>query len=155
MNHQQLKHHPPSLNHQLTITYKTTIKLPISHQSTIIETEHLPSLNHPFSPPMKHQLTAINQQFPSWHHLPTTGPPHPPGDVTPPMAITTHGDPPGAPRTSLRALYVLIDARHGFKWTDHEWLTELGSAGPMKQAPQPLGPWAPGKLVEVEDTSGL
>ena len=37
-------------------------------------------------------------------------------------------------RTSLRALYVLVDARHGFKWTDHEWLTELGSAGPMKQA---------------------
>lgn len=36
-------------------------------------------------------------------------------------------------RTSLRALYVLVDARHGFKWTDHEWLTELGSAGPMKQ----------------------
>eukprot|EP00439_Symbiodinium_sp_Y106_P025463 s6988_g3.t1 len=36
-------------------------------------------------------------------------------------------------RTSLRGLYVLIDARHGFKWSDHEWLSELGSAGPMKQ----------------------
>ncbi|CAJ1453999.1 unnamed protein product, partial [Effrenium voratum] len=36
-------------------------------------------------------------------------------------------------RTSLQALYVLVDARHGFKWSDHEWLSELGSAGPMKQ----------------------
>lgn len=36
-------------------------------------------------------------------------------------------------RTSLRGLYVLVDARHGFKWSDHEWLSELGSAGPMKQ----------------------
>jgi len=36
-------------------------------------------------------------------------------------------------RTSLQALYVLIDARHGFKWSDHEWLSELGSKGPMKQ----------------------
>jgi len=36
-------------------------------------------------------------------------------------------------RTSLRCLYVLIDARHGFKRTDHEWLSELGRAGPPKQ----------------------
>uniref|UniRef100_A0A7S1QLK2 EngB-type G domain-containing protein n=1 Tax=Alexandrium catenella TaxID=2925 RepID=A0A7S1QLK2_ALECA len=36
-------------------------------------------------------------------------------------------------RTSLKCLYVLIDARHGFKKTDHEWLYELGSDGPMKQ----------------------
>mmetsp|Transcript_116757 Transcript_116757/g.341834 ORF Transcript_116757/g.341834 Transcript_116757/m.341834 type:complete len:404 (+) Transcript_116757:74-1285(+) len=36
-------------------------------------------------------------------------------------------------RTSLRVLYVLIDARHGFKRTDHEWLKELGGDGPMKQ----------------------
>lgn len=36
-------------------------------------------------------------------------------------------------RTSLRALYVLIDARHGFKRTDHEWLGELGTDGPPKQ----------------------
>jgi len=36
-------------------------------------------------------------------------------------------------RTSLRALYVLIDARHGFKKTDHEWLRDLGGDGPMKQ----------------------
>lgn len=36
-------------------------------------------------------------------------------------------------RTSLKGLYVLIDARHGFKWSDHEWLSELGSSGPMKQ----------------------
>jgi len=36
-------------------------------------------------------------------------------------------------RTSLKALYVLIDARHGFKRADHDWLGELGKAGPMKQ----------------------
>lgn len=36
-------------------------------------------------------------------------------------------------RTSLVCLYVLIDARHGFKMTDHEWLTALGRQGPPKQ----------------------
>lgn len=36
-------------------------------------------------------------------------------------------------RTTLSALYVLIDARHGFKRSDHEWLGELGKEGPMKQ----------------------
>lgn len=36
-------------------------------------------------------------------------------------------------RTSLKGVYVLIDARHGFKSTDHEWLAELGNDGPMKQ----------------------
>lgn len=36
-------------------------------------------------------------------------------------------------RTSLRGLYVLIDARQGFKPSDHEWLAELGGDGPMKQ----------------------
>jgi len=36
-------------------------------------------------------------------------------------------------RTSLKALYVLIDARHGFKRADHDWLGELGNKGPMKQ----------------------
>ncbi|CAE8695271.1 unnamed protein product, partial [Polarella glacialis] len=36
-------------------------------------------------------------------------------------------------RTSLKAVYILIDARHGFKWTDHEWLAELGNEGPRKQ----------------------
>ena len=36
-------------------------------------------------------------------------------------------------RTSLKVLYVLVDSRHGFKWSDHEWLNDLGYAGPMKQ----------------------
>lgn len=36
-------------------------------------------------------------------------------------------------RESLRCLYILIDARHGFKHTDHEWLEELGWKGPQKQ----------------------
>lgn len=36
-------------------------------------------------------------------------------------------------RKSLACVYVLIDARHGFKTADHEWLTELGREGPMKQ----------------------
>jgi len=36
-------------------------------------------------------------------------------------------------RTSLKCIYVLIDARHGFKRADHEWLEELGNVGPTKQ----------------------
>eukprot|EP00933_Yihiella_yeosuensis_P077061 TRINITY_DN8714_c0_g1_i12.p1 TRINITY_DN8714_c0_g1~~TRINITY_DN8714_c0_g1_i12.p1 ORF type:complete len:629 (+),score=61.64 TRINITY_DN8714_c0_g1_i12:50-1936(+) len=36
-------------------------------------------------------------------------------------------------RKSLKALYVLIDARSGFKATDIEWLSELGTDGPIKQ----------------------
>ncbi|CAE6955963.1 engB [Symbiodinium sp. CCMP2592] len=53
-------------------------------------------------------------------------------------------------RTSLRGLYVLIDARHGFKWSDHEWLSELGSAGPMKQVVLTKCDLVPDKkLIEV------
>eukprot|EP00931_Biecheleriopsis_adriatica_P106566 TRINITY_DN8099_c0_g1_i1.p1 TRINITY_DN8099_c0_g1~~TRINITY_DN8099_c0_g1_i1.p1 ORF type:complete len:438 (-),score=59.78 TRINITY_DN8099_c0_g1_i1:7-1167(-) len=36
-------------------------------------------------------------------------------------------------RTSLKALYVLIDARIGFRYSDHEWLEDLGKEGPVKQ----------------------
>jgi len=36
-------------------------------------------------------------------------------------------------RTSIKRLYVLIDARHGLKRADHEWLEALGHKGPMKQ----------------------
>lgn len=36
-------------------------------------------------------------------------------------------------RKSLKVCYILIDARHGFKRSDHEWLHEIGSTGPVKQ----------------------
>ena len=34
-------------------------------------------------------------------------------------------------RTSLRLLYALFDVRRGFLRTGHDWLGELGAAGPM------------------------